>query len=86
MTRLCENCGKILNPRTLICDACGTDYNEKPKCEHFYTKYHMNQDIKHCAIRLELKCERCGETTVLNISEYAFDELATGYTTWFARG
>ena len=36
INKYCENCGKIINRKTLICDACGTDYNEKPACEHFF--------------------------------------------------
>lgn len=34
INKYCENCGKILNKNTLICDACGTDYNDCPNCEY----------------------------------------------------
>lgn len=67
---MCVNCGKIVSPQTLICDACGTDYNEeKPKCEHFYTEWKWNQDPLHCSIILLLKCEKCKEVTLLNCSK-----------------
>lgn len=36
MKKFCEGCGKVINPQTLICDACGTDYNEKPQCDCLY--------------------------------------------------
>lgn len=70
---MCENCGKLVNPKTLICDACGTDYNEKPKCEHFYNKYYAYRNIKDCSVILSLKCERCGEVTDLKCSEEMFN-------------
>lgn len=65
----CVNCGKILNPQTLICDACGTDYNEKTKCEHIYDMWEIVPNPRECAYDLYLFCGNCGETTVLKCSE-----------------
>lgn len=69
MRRDCVNCGKIINPKTLICDCCGTDYNEKPKCEHLYTEWKYSEDPIHNGFKIWLKCERCGEFTELNCSK-----------------
>ena len=66
---MCENCGKLVDPDTLICDACGTDYNEKPKCEHFYSKWIWTPNPKECAILMMFKCEKCNEVITLNCSE-----------------
>lgn len=69
---ICVNCGKIVSEKTLICDACGTDYNKKPKCEHFYNQYCACRNLKDCSVILSLKCKRCGEVTDLKCSEEMF--------------
>ena len=75
MRRDCVNCGKIINPKTLICDCCGTDYNDKPKCEHFYTKWmHMPNPIE-CADLLMFKCEKCNEVITLNCSVNMYHDV-----------
>ena len=66
--RECINCGKVLPP-SLVCVCCGTDYNEKPKCEHFYTEWSFMPNPKECADILMFKCEKCGEVITLNCSE-----------------
>lgn len=71
----CVNCGKILNPKTLVCDACGTDYNDKPKCEHFYTKYFFERDLIKCSVDWCLKCEKCGEVTRFACSENMINDI-----------
>lgn len=72
---VCVNCGKIVNPNTLICDACGTDYNDKPKCDHLYEKYFVERNPLNLTIELSLKCGRCGEITTLICKERMFDDL-----------
>ena len=72
---VCVNCGKIVNPNTLICDACGTDYNEKPKCDHFYTEFMYERLPINRSVVVMLKCGRCGEITSLNCSEELFADL-----------
>lgn len=57
----CKNCGKIINPKTLICDACGTDYNEKPRCEHLCDKVGISFDMLEFRGTLSFKCQKCGE-------------------------
>ena len=64
----CENCGKRLD-KTLICSACGTDYNEKPVCDHFFTRFTFTTDFKKCSTKLCLQCEKCLEIVTLNCSE-----------------
>lgn len=77
---MCVNCGKIVSPQTLICDACGTDYNEKPKCEHFYTEFKYARYPIQCSIQLLLRCEKCKEVTLLNCSEnMIFDMLKNAF-------
>lgn len=74
--KLCINCGKINNPETLFCDACGTDYNVKPKCEHLYTEWRYADDpIKQC-VRLLLKCGKCDEVITLTCSENMMNSLS----------
>ena len=72
---VCVNCGKIVNSSTLICDACGTDYNDKPKCEHLYDKYFVRENPLNLTIELSFKCEHCGETTTLICEKRMFDDL-----------
>ncbi len=76
--QVCENCGKIINPNTLICDACGTDYNEKPKCEHFYTKWNFAPNPINCSAVLMFKCEKCNEVITLNCSETMCRDMFRG--------
>lgn len=66
--RECANCGKVLPP-SLVCVCCGTDYNEKPKCEHFYTKWTFAPNPIECTGVLMFKCEKCNEVITLNCSE-----------------
>jgi hypothetical protein len=66
--RECVNCGKPLPP-SLVCVCCGTDYNEKPKCEHFYTEWIFEPNPKECAGIFMFKCGKCGEVIKLNCSE-----------------
>ena len=70
--KYCECCGKPINNRTLICDACGTDYNEKPICEHIYGMIEMCDDPKYLLTHLYLKCEKCGEVTSLKCNSRLF--------------
>lgn len=69
MRRDCVNCGKIINPKTLICDCCGTDYNEKPKCEHLYTEWNFAPNPRTNSAVLMFKCEKCNEVITLNCSD-----------------
>ena len=64
----CVNCGKRLD-NTLICTACGTDYNLKPKCEHLFDSYMLNEDVIHDYYDLHLKCKKCNEVITLNITK-----------------
>lgn len=73
--KYCKNCGKLINPSTLVCDACGTDYNEKPKCEHFYTKWSFVPNPKECAGLFMFKCEKCNEVITLNCSERVWHDI-----------
>ena len=66
INRYCENCGKILNKKTLICDACGTDYNEKPKCEHLFNQYTLIPNQREQTYTLGFRCQKCRETIELN--------------------
>lgn len=68
----CKNCGKLLNPQTLICDACGTDYNEtpkKPECEHIYDKVCFAADTLRCCDTLIFKCAMCGALLKVPLSD-----------------
>ena len=65
INKYCENCGKILNKDTLICDACGTDYNERPKCEHFYTNYMIEPIELDNTVNIHFKCGKCKESIIL---------------------
>lgn len=67
INRFCENCGKKLD-KTLICSACGTDYNEKPVCEHVFNSYMLNEDARNCYYKLYLKCEECDEIIELHVT------------------
>lgn len=68
INRYCENCGKILNKKTLICEACGTDYNEKPQCNHFFTKWCYTEEPIYGTAKLVFRCSKCKETIELNCS------------------
>jgi len=63
--KYCECCGKPLNKRTLICDACGTDYNEKTVCDHVFDEFEMCDDPLNLITNLFFKCEKCGEVISL---------------------
>ncbi len=65
----CVNCGKILNLQTLICDACGTDYNPKPKCDHIYDHWEIIPKSLECAYDLMFLCQNCGEITKVRCTE-----------------
>jgi hypothetical protein len=67
--KYCKNCGKLINPSTLVCDACGTDYNDKPKCEHFYTDWVYDPDPVHLTVKFMLRCGKCHETIMVECSE-----------------
>lgn len=75
INRYCENCGKILNKQTLICDACGTDYNEKPKCDHVYNEFMIQEEFRDMNILLLFRCEKCKEVTVIPCRESMFHQL-----------
>lgn len=64
MNTICNNCGRPINRKTLICEYCGTDYNEYdpvPKCEHVYDKVYACQNIKDLTTNLTFHCKNCGE-------------------------
>ena len=73
--KYCKNCGKLINPSTLVCNACGTDYNDKPKCKHFYTKWMREPNPQECAELLMFKCNKCGEVITLNCSDRMCSEM-----------
>lgn len=75
--RECVNCGKLLPP-SLVCVCCGTDYNEKPKCEHFYTDWIWTPNPKECAVLMMFKCEKCNEVITLNCSDSIFRKMFGG--------
>ncbi len=75
INRYCENCGKILNKKTLICEACGTDYNEKPECDHIYNEYMICEEPLGMKIMLHFRCEKCNEVTVIPCRESMFYQL-----------
>lgn len=77
INKYCENCGKLLNKHTLICDACGTDYNEKPECEHLYDKYMIVPHEMDQTIWLHLRCSKCNEVTALICSRGMIADLVT---------
>ena len=58
--RYCKNCGKLINPSTLVCDACGTDYNDKPKCNHLYSRLAFSDDAVRCCGTILFQCRYCG--------------------------
>lgn len=72
INRYCENCGKILNKKTLICEACGTDYNEKPKCDHFYDFFAYMDEPRTCSTTLVFRCSKCKEEIKLNCDPNMF--------------
>ena len=78
INKYCENCGKIINKKTLICDACGTDYNEKPACEHFYNHYMLMPEPKTASFILGFKCRKCHDTIKLNCDEDMILRLTGG--------
>jgi len=78
INKYCENCGKILNKKTLICDACGTDYNEKPPCDHFFDKYILQPEFRSVSFILGFKCKKCGEIVKLNCDEQMIFRLTGG--------
>ena len=77
INKYCENCGKLLNKNTLICDACGTDYNGKPICEHLYDKYMIVPHEIDQTIWLHLRCSKCKESTALICSRGMIADLVT---------
>ena len=78
INRYCENCGKILNKSTLICDACGTDYNDYPKCEHIYSKYMIEPVGLDNTVNIHFKCAKCKETISLKCEIDLLINLARG--------
>lgn len=75
INRYCENCGKILNKQTLICDACGTDYNEKPECDHVYNEFMIHEEFRDMKIKFLFRCEKCKEVTAIPCRESMVYEL-----------
>lgn len=67
INRFCENCGKKLD-KSLICSACGTDYNEKPVCEHLFDSYMLDKNYIQDFYNLHLKCEKCNDVISLRIT------------------
>jgi len=74
---LCVNCGKLLNMKTLICDACGTDYNEKPQCDHVYDQWEIASSPMEFHCDLYLKCSKCGEFVKLKCDPYMLRDIAS---------
>ena len=75
--RECANCGKLLPP-SLVCVCCGTDYNEKPKCDHVYDRWEVDSGSPmefHC--NLYLRCGKCGELIKLKCDPYMFKDIAS---------
>ena len=54
---MCINCGKWVSDKTLICDACGTDYreNKEPQCDHVYDKFEVERNSMDFVYNLWLK-------------------------------
>lgn len=66
-TNICINCGKIINPRTLICDACGTNYGEE--CEHLFSEYRYTTNPIDRTVLVLLKCSKCENITHILCTE-----------------
>ena len=67
--KYCKNCGKLINPSTLVCDACGTDYNEEPNCEHFFTDWKYARNPLENSTCLLFKCSKCNKVVLMNCSD-----------------
>lgn len=76
INRYCENCGRILNKQTLICEACGTDYNEKPQCDHVYNKYMICEEPIDDTVWVHFRCRKCDEVTVIPCERNMFYHLS----------
>ena len=75
MKKHCDGCGKVINPKTLICDACGTDYNEKPQCNCLYSEVAFYEEPIQCCRVLLFKCKKCGNVLNVPVSETLIEFL-----------
>ena len=78
MMKICEGCGKLINPQTLICDYCGRDYNEKPKCDCLYDQIGFWEDTIRCCGTLGFRCKKCGNILKVNVTESLISYLERG--------
>ena len=75
---VCSNCGRPINHKTLICEYCGTDYNEYdpvPECEHVYNRVFVTRNIKDLTCDLIFQCKHCGEEVTLKCEDYMISNM-----------
>lgn len=79
---ICSNCGRPINKTTLVCEYCGSDYNEysaEPICDHVYNEYFLDMSPRNLNVNLHLKCEKCGEIVDLHITQGLIRDLTGRY-------
>lgn len=73
---ICKNCGKNIDDRNPVCPMCGTDYREKPICEHIYDKVEIYRDFKNCCEILNFWCVKCGHIEKIKCADGVIHALA----------